>query len=98
MFPFIVLFAKKGENLNPWNYCNCTSRKSNSEDYFYTHIKLIYSLKGHDQWSSKLAQRNTDHSPFNFPFIGIFLFSWGQYNNSDETVSIISQTLFIKHS
>lgn len=100
MLSFIALFAKKGGggNLNLWNYYNCTLRKSNSENYFYTHVKLIYSLKGPDQWASKVAHRNADHSPFNFPLITIFLFSSGLCNNSDENVNIISQTLLIKHS
>ena len=32
--------------MNLWNYYNCTSGKPNSENYFCTHIKLIYTLKG----------------------------------------------------
>lgn len=47
MFHFIVLLAKKGI----WTYgiiIILHLQKPNSENYFYTHIKLIYSLKGPD--------------------------------------------------
>lgn len=74
----LLLYLQKGggRNLNLLNYYNCILRKSNSENYFYTHIKPIYSLKGPDQWASTVAQSNIDHSSFNLPLVRIFVFFW----------------------